>query len=101
MRPAQRFLAIGIVIGLVEAALGLLVADTVLAAYLILCGATSVAFAIAAHRLLDGPPRPPGENGGPGDDPTDPPPPEPPWWPEFEAQFRAHVQERVRPHARV
>jgi hypothetical protein len=100
MRPAQRFLAIGIAVGLGEAALGLAVADTILGAYLMLCGAAGIAFAIGAHRLLDAPPRPPGD-GGPGDEPPGTPPPEPPWWPEFEAQFRAHVQERVRPGAPV
>ena len=101
MTASRRFLLAGLVVGAVEALLGVLALPTGLAPYLFACAAASVALALGVHRLLaprgPGPGDDPGPGGGepPGDDP-----PQPPWWPEFEAAFRAHVRERGRPRAR-
>lgn len=93
VRPSKRFLLIGISVGVAEAGLGVPLAGSLIGTYLWVCGGTTVLMAIVTHRLLT----PPGDDGGRGPRPDEPPPPdEPPWWPEFESEFRAHVQERLR-----
>ena len=102
MTASRRFLLTGLVVGAVEALLGVLALPTGLAPYLFACAGASIALALGVHRLL-GPAQaepgdePPGGGGGPPP-PDDPPPP--PWWPEFEAAFRAYARERGRPRAR-
>jgi hypothetical protein len=93
MRPAQRFLVAGIVVGVAEIALGIVLEGT--APYFWACAAVTAAFAFLARRLIE-PPPPDG-----GDDPPqgDEEPPDPPWWPQFESQFRDHVLTRQAPRA--
>jgi len=93
VRPAQRFLAIGLLIGLVEVVIGLPLIGTVLGWYFLVLGAVTAAIAVAAHGLLEPPPRDDegGDDGGGG-----PPEGDPPWWPEFESAFRAYLRDRTR-----
>ena len=101
MSAPRRFLAAGLVVAALEGALAVLALPTGLSPYLFACAVTSAVVALVAHKLLVRRPDDPGEGRGGSGTPSDDPPP-PPWWPQFEADFRAHVRarERARPYAR-
>jgi hypothetical protein len=96
MSPARRFVLAGVIVGVVEGALGVLASPVGLGPYLWACAAASAAIAIVVHRLLAPRRDDPGDDDGGLRRGTDDDPPPPPWWPDFEDAFRAYARERER-----
>lgn len=87
MRASTLLLCCGLAVAAGEAALGVVLRDTVLGPYFWACAAATAVLAVVLRRFLEAP-------GEGGDDPGGQADPEgpPPWWPEFESQFEAHVR---------
>jgi hypothetical protein len=94
MSPRAAITAVGAVTVAGEAALAAAVfasgGPDRIGLYLAVCAVATAAMIAALHKLLGLPPRDSGGGGGDGAPPDEPPP----WWPEFEREFRAHVQAR-------